>query len=243
MTSSNARPIDVYTFGSAWGLPVPTSSPFGIKLVTWLRMHDVPYRVHVENNPGKGPKGKCPWVVIDGETIGDSELVIERLRARHDLAEDAGLSPRQRATATATRLMLEEHFHQIWEHEVFIYEPGWELGRTFFDQLPPGVRVLMRTLVRRGLRQQLHARGVGRHSHEQIVKLGVVALDALDELLGDGPFFFGEQPTDIDATVFGFLAVTHWPRIRSPVWDHFRARPRLGQYCERTLERYYSAVP
>lgn len=242
MTSSKPAPVVVYTFGPAWGMPVPTASPFGLKLVTWLRMHDVPHEVRVENNPGKGPKGKCPWAVIDGEAIADSQLVIETIAARRGLT-DAASSPRQASIATATRLMIEEHFHQVWEHELFIHEGGWKRSYEFFDQLPPGLRVLVRNVARSQLRKQLHARGVGRHDHAQIVHLGAVVLDAIDELLGDGPFFFGETPSDIDATVFGFLALVHWTPAESPVWDHFRARPRLGAYCERMLARYFPQAP
>lgn len=239
MNPSSTRPVVVYTFGPAWGIPVPTPSPFGLKLVTWLRMHDVPHEVRVENNPGKGPKKKCPWATVGDQQIGDSELVIEAVKAQQGIVSDQGLTPQQRAIATTTRLMLEEHYHQVWENELFIHEGGWKRGYEFFDQLPPVVRVLVRTLVRGQLRKQLFARGVGRHDHARIVEMGIVDLDAIEALLGDGPFFFGDEPTDIDATVFAFMALTHWTPVESPVWDHFRSRPRLTGYCERMLARYF----
>ncbi len=238
MTTSDARPIDVYTFGPAWGIPVPTASPFGVKLITWLRMHEVAHEIHIENNPGKGPKGKVPWAVVDGEPIADSQLVIEAIAARRGIGEPA-LSPRELAIANATRLMIEEHFHQVWEHELFIHDGGWKRGYEFFDQLPRGVRVLVRNVARSALRKQLKARGVGRHSHAQIVHMGKVALDAVDALVGDGPFFFGDTPSDIDATVFGFMSLIHWTPAESPVWDHFRDHTRLGAYCQRVRDRYY----
>lgn len=235
-----SAPILVYSFGTAWGVPVPTVSPFGLKLVTWLRIHGVEHELRVENNPGKGPKGKCPWAVIDGEALADSQLVIERIAALRKVAPPA-ITPHQAALATATRLMLEEHYHQVWEHELFIHEGGWQRGQEFWDFLPPGLRIVIRAIARAQLRKQLHARGVGRHAHDRIVGMGKVVLDAVDELLGDGPYFFGPEPTDIDAVVFGFLALTQWAPGRSPVWDHCRARPRLGAYCQRMVDRYYPA--
>lgn len=238
MTDSPRSPIVVYTFGPAWGFPAITPSPFGLKLVTWLRIHDVPHEIRIENNPGKGPKKKCPWADVDGQVIGDSEAVMEAVRARRGIAADE-LSPQQEAIATTTRLMLEEHYHQVWEHELFIHEGGWRRGQEFFDQLPPGVRVLVRTIARSQLRKQLYARGVGRHEHERIVAMGKSDLDAIDGLLGDSAFFFGDSPTDIDATVFAFMAVTQWTPVESPVWDHYRALPRLKAYCDRMLARYF----
>jgi glutathione S-transferase len=239
MTAADPRPIDVYTFGPAWGIPVFTASPFGVKLITWLRMHELAYELHIQNNPGKGPKGKAPWVVIDGETFADSQLIIEALSARRGI-EEPGLSTRQRSIATVTRLMIEEHFHQVWEHELFVHDCGWKRSYEFFDQLPPGLRVVIRTVARSALRKQLIARGVGRHTHDQIIHLGKVALDTLDEMVGDGPFFFGDTPTEIDATLFGFMSLVHWTPSESPVWAHFRERTRLGAYCQRMLDRYYT---
>jgi glutathione S-transferase len=233
-----ASPIAIFTFGPAWGTPVPTSSPFGLKLLTWLRMHDLPHETRIENNPSKGPKGKCPWAVLGSEVIADSQLVIEAVQAQRSIEPDA-LSPHQAAVSTAARLMIEEHFHQVWEHELFIDETGWQVGREFFDALPPILRPIVRTVARSALRKQLVARGMARHDHAQIVRMGILDLDTLDTLLGDQPFFFGETPTDLDATAFGFLALVHWTAPRSPVWDHFRKLPRLGAHCERMLARYY----
>lgn len=239
--SVTAPRVEIYTFGPAWGIPVPTASPFGLKLITWLRMHDVPHTVCVQNNPRKGPKKKCPWAVIDGEAIGDSTLVVEQIKAQRGIADDE-LTPRQSAIANATRLMLEEHYHQVWEHELFIHEGGWRRGYEFFDQLPAVARVLVRNVARAQLRKQLYARGVGRHEHAEIVRMGISDLDTVDELMGDGPYFFGEQPSDIDATVFSFLALTRWTPVQSPVWEHLRARPRLVAYCDRMVERYFSSA-
>jgi glutathione S-transferase len=235
-------PITVYSFGPAWGIPVPTCSPFGLKLLTWLKMYELPHAMKVANDPGKGPKKKCPWVEVDGAVLGDSELIIETLKARAGRDLDAGLTAEQRAVALAVRRLLDEHFHQVWEHEVFVDEAGWQIGKQWFDALPPGLRVLVRNLVRGSLRKQLHARGVGRHSGPEIVRMGVADLDAVDALLGDKPYFFGDEPTDIDATVFAFLALTYYPRMPSPLWARLRALPRLTAYCDRMLARYFASA-
>jgi len=240
MSAGSPAPIEVFTFGPAWDIPIPSPSPFGLKLLAWLKMYEIPHVMRVENNPGKGPKNKCPWATIDGQTVGDSELIISRLKKRSGRDLDAALSPEQRAIALSVQRLLDEHYHQVWEHQIFILESAWARGKEFFDQLPPGVRVLVRTLARRDLRKQLIARGVGRHSDAEIAAMGIADLEAVDALLGDTPFFFGAEPTDIDATVFAFLAVTYYPPSPSPVWEYLKSRPRLTGYCDRMLERYFS---
>jgi glutathione S-transferase len=238
MAAPQPKVIEVYTFGPAWGIPVPTSSPFGLKLIAWLELVGLPYTVRVENNPAKGPKGKCPWIVVDGgEPFGDSELVISRLKAAGARDLDAGLGSQERAVALALRRTFEEHYHQVWEHQLFIEAASWPRASEFFDQLPPGVRVIARTVMRRGLRRQLHARGVGRHSSTDIVRMGISDLEAAEALLGDKPFFFGDVPTEIDASVFGFLALTCYVPCPSPLWDYFKTRARLVSFCERMRER------
>lgn len=240
MTSvTGLDPITVYSFGPAWGIPVPTASPFGLKVLTWMHLYDIPYVMKVENNPGKGPKKKCPWALIDGVTVGDSEAILDTLKARSGRDLDATLTPAQRATALGIRRMLDEHYHQVWEHQLFIDDAGWVRSKEFFDQLPPGVRVLVRNLARGAMRKQLYARGIGRHSAPEIVRRGIADIDAVAALLGDQPYIFGEQPTDIDATVFAFLALTYYVPSPSPLWSHVRSLPRLVAYCDRFVARYF----
>lgn len=230
--------VEVFTFGPAWGMPLPSASPFGIKLITWLRVHEVPHTIRVENDPRKGPKGKSPWARVGRELIGDSELVIEAVRSAYGIPNDPS-TPAEAALSMAVRRMLEEHYHQVWEHQLFVHEGGWARGREFFDSFPIPARYVVSHLMRSSLRKQLVARGLGRHSQSEIAKQGIADLDAIEGLLGDAPFMHGAEPRDIDATVFAFLGATYWTPAESPVWRHLRARPRLTAYCERMLARFY----
>ena len=64
--------LRVFTFSPAWGLP--SSGPFALKLLKWLELAGVEFEQVVEDLPNKGPKGKNPWVEIDGQRIGDTEI-------------------------------------------------------------------------------------------------------------------------------------------------------------------------
>ena len=83
------QPIRLFAFGSGWGIPFPTAAPFPLKLATWLRMTGLDHEIVVENNPGKGPKKKSPWIE-DGEVrMGDSELIIRYLGEKYGVDPDA----------------------------------------------------------------------------------------------------------------------------------------------------------
>jgi glutathione S-transferase len=114
--------LRVFTFAPAWGLP--TVGPFALKLLAWLELAGIPYEQVIEGNPRKGPKGKNPWVELDGQRIGDSEIIIEVLKHRHSIDLEEGLTPEQAAAGHAWRRTFEEHFHQVLEWELFFHPAG-----------------------------------------------------------------------------------------------------------------------
>lgn len=83
----------VVTFSAGWGLP--SQGPFALKLLKWLDLAGLAYVQRFEDLPQKGPKGKNPWIELDGERIGDTEVIIELLAKRSGFDIDAGLAPEE----------------------------------------------------------------------------------------------------------------------------------------------------
>lgn len=227
--------LRVFVFSPNFGLP--TSGPFALKLEAWLRMAGIEYERVYEDNPGKGPKGKNPWIEIDGERMGDTELVIERLSERFDVDLDAHLEPREEAVGTAVRRMVEEHLHQVLEWELFIHDAGWETLCDHIDEhMAWGVSSLVKIYMRRHFRKQLYARGINRHDPETIAEIGKKDLDALEELLSDAePYLFGSKPCLTDASVFGLAAPFVFATFEAPVTQYADSVPALNSYCETLL--------
>lgn len=232
-------PIKVFSFGPAWGLPFASCAPFPIKLESWLRLTGLPYEAIVENNPAKGPKKKSPWIEDGKVRMGDSELIIQYLKQRHDIDPDAGMSDEQRATALAWQRLFEEHYHQIWEYLHFSTETGQRASDDFFKQLPALLRPVIKHVVIRGLTKQLYERGIGRHSYDDIVAMGIADIDAITQFLDDKPFFFGDSPVTFDTIAFAFISLTVWTPNISPVHAHARSIPALMDYCQRMGERLF----
>jgi glutathione S-transferase len=80
--------------------------------------------------------------------------------------------------------------------------------------------------------------GVLRYSHEQIIESGIRDWRAVLMVMGS-PFFFGDEPTGVDAIVFGALATTVLTPIESPVRDFLRSQPGCVAYAERMRERFF----
>ncbi len=232
-------PIKVFSFGPAWGLPFASCAPFPIKLESWLRLTGLPYKAIVENNVNKGPKKKSPWIEDDQVRMGDSELIIEYLKQKYNINPDQHMTPVEQATALAWQRMLEEHYHQVWEYFHFVAKEGKEASNDFFKQLPSMVRPLIKHVVCSGLEKQLYERGVGRHSYDEIVAMGISDINALANFLGDKYYFFGDTPVTFDTVAFAFISLTIWTPNISPVHAHACSLQNLVDYCQRMGQRLF----
>ena len=239
MATKPTQPIRLFTFGSGWGIPFPTAAPFPLKLATWLRMTGLSNQIVVENNPGKGPKKKSPWIE-DGEVrMGDSELIIRYLTEKYGVDPDARLSPLDRALSIAWRRTFEEHYHQAFEHQLFFGRGGSDRFAELVSTMPAVARLVAPPLMRSQFRKQLYARGLGRHDEKDIVAMGQADLDAASVFLGDRSYFLGDEPTGLDACAFGFLGVTIYVKGDNPLYRHAASIPNLVAYTERMRARYF----
>jgi glutathione S-transferase len=230
--------LRVFTFTPEWGLP--SAGPFAIKLLAWLELAGIRYEQVIEDDPRKGPKGKNPWIELDGELIGDTELIIELFSRRYGVDLDAGLSKEQKAIGLAWRRTFEEHFHQVLEWELFLHPAGAAYMRErMLSKMPPIIGPLVFSMLRSKLRKQLYARGLARHTPEVIEAKGRADIDGLAAFLGDKPFLLGEQPTTADTAVFGLVApVVYWP-MQTPVASYAKSISIVPNYCDRMRERCF----
>jgi glutathione S-transferase len=231
--------IRVFVFGTGWGIPFPTSGPFPLKLCTWMRMAKIPHEIVIENDPRKGPKGKSPWIESGGTRLGDSALIIAHLSERFGVDLDSHLSADDRARALMIQRTLEEHYHQAFEHQLFLGLGGPARLAEFTSTLPAVLRWIVPRVLVKQLRGQLHARGLGRHEESEIIAQGKSDLDALSRLLGDNRYFLGDRPSSIDACVFGFLGVSVYVNGDNPLFTHGASLDNLMRYCERMRSEYF----
>lgn len=80
---------------------------------------------------------------------------------------------------------------------------------------------------------------MGRHSEQVIIDQAKADLDALSELLGEQLFFLGDQPSSIDACVFGFLGVSLYVAGDNPLYRYGTSLENLMRYCEYMRARYF----
>ena len=67
--------LTLYQFEPALGLP--NTSPFCMKLETYLRMTGLDYQVDTSADVRKAPKGKLPYIEDQGKIIPDSNFILD----------------------------------------------------------------------------------------------------------------------------------------------------------------------
>ena len=230
--------LRVFTFSPDWGLP--STGPFAVKLLAWLKLAGIPYEQIFEDDPRKGPKGKSPWIELDGERVGDSEIIIEMLSRRYGVDIDEGLTPEQRALELAWQRTFEEHFHQVLEWELFFLPAGQAYLKTSMaSQMPRIAAPLAYSMVRRHFAKQLHARGVARHTAEIVGAKGRADLEALAAYLEKRTFIVADRPTTADTAVFGLVAPMVYWSMETPVANYARELYAVAGYCERMRQRCF----
>mmetsp|Transcript_113462 Transcript_113462/g.321077 ORF Transcript_113462/g.321077 Transcript_113462/m.321077 type:complete len:350 (+) Transcript_113462:108-1157(+) len=233
------------------GCHIPDASPFVHKLYAYLALAEVPF-ILPEKKPTP-PKGKYPFVRFHtGELLGDSQLIIEALEERRppDARLDAWLSADQRAASHMARRLCEESLY--WN---MIIETRWRneenfqsmtkptLYRPLFEGLLPRAALILTPLVTNMVRGDIlkgfKGHGYGRHTSSEVAKLAVDDLRALEALLsGSGPFFHGQRPCTVDATLYAFASGIRLNLAAFELCDESaerffeRACPKLSAQCE-----------
>lgn len=210
-------------------------SPFGLKLETWLRMSGTDYRV--EWNPQKmGPKDKVPFATIDGNIIGDSELIIETLFP----SLMTNMNPNNKSQDVLIRRLVEEHLYFILVYSRWADPNGWaEFKDLFFAPAPSLIRGFIAKKVRKMVLQNLKSQGIARHSEQEVYKKGADDLKTLSDFLGEQPYFSGSKPGLADASAYGLLANIYYSPVDGTLPELMKSHENLVQFVKRIKKDYW----
>jgi hypothetical protein len=190
-------------------------SPFVIKLEARLRFAGVSYRV-AEGSPKTAPRGKIPYIEAGNETLSDSTFIIKRFI-------DDGLIPDLNASLTPVHRAQDLAFRALLEEKVYFYgtREKWcdnyhTMRSNIFASMPWLLQVVIGYLAARASARTAYGQGTGRLTNEEVNELREEVWESVEALLaesrtrkkGDGPFWAlgGDEPTEVDATIFGFIA-------------------------------------
>src|SRR5258708_848350 len=87
--------LTLYSYPGLFG--VADNNGYGLKVFAFLRLAGIAFQHEHIFDASKAPRGQIPYIVDDGETVGDSETIIAHAIRTRGLTIDAALSPTQRA--------------------------------------------------------------------------------------------------------------------------------------------------
>ena len=107
--------ITLYGFGQNLGLADP--SHFVLLVDCYLRATGLEFETVSDINDLKtAPKGKLPYMDVDGNMIADSAFILDYLKDNFGDPLDKDLNDKQKATCHAYKKMLEENLYwcMVW---------------------------------------------------------------------------------------------------------------------------------
>ncbi|XP_072930575.1 failed axon connections [Epargyreus clarus] len=228
---------------------LPSTSPYCLKVETWLRLAGIKYENVDHKAKFRSKKGQLPFVELNGEEIADSTFIIKELTAKYGKDLDAGLTADQRVVTHAMISMIENHLSWVilWWRAKYPDSviKGYQvnLQNALNTRLPnPILNFCYKfTAGRKGMRKA-KAHGIGVHSQDEIIEFGKNDLRVLSDLLSDRPFFFGDEPTLLDVVAFSNLAQLNFidKEVAHPLRDAMNDTfPNLVGLVSRMKERVY----
>ncbi|MET0923404.1 MAG: Tom37 metaxin N-terminal-like domain-containing protein, partial [Xanthobacteraceae bacterium] len=98
--------ITLYSYPDLFG--VADNNGYGLKVFAFLRLAGVPFTHQHIFDASAAPRGQLPYIVDDGEAIGDSDAIIAHLTRKYHLTIDDGLTAAQRDTDLMIARMLDD---------------------------------------------------------------------------------------------------------------------------------------
>lgn len=194
----------------------------------------------------KSAKGQIPFIELNGQQYADSGKIMQFLIKENNLQIDANLDSKQMADARAYTILLEESLFRA-----ILYMRMQDLSWVFSVEKGllgnySGIKKCMAgnfgpKMFKKNLQKSLQVQGMGRNSLKEVVEIMKRDLMALNTLLGDKPFFFGNKPTSFDATAFGQLAqIFYTPQPVDDVVKFAETNtPNLKNFVERIKSQYW----
>jgi glutathione S-transferase len=220
--------VTLYSYPSLFG--VADNNGYGLKVYAFMRLAGLAFRQEHVFDASSAPRGQLPYLVDDGEKIGDSETIIAHLVRKHGLTLDHALTATERYQDFLVTRMLDDLYwvmsYSRWQDERY-----WPAFRDALLREHPGLQLEGLLKAREFNFQRYHFQGVGRYPPEMVYARGLADLGALANLVPSDGNVHGPRPTSIDAAIYGFIANIHFYDIDTPLKDFVVSQPNLVRHC------------
>jgi glutathione S-transferase len=232
--------ITLYSYPELFG--VADNNGYGLKVFAFMRLAGVPFVHQHTFDASAAPRGQLPYIVDDGETIGDSETIIAHLNRKYALTIDAGLDAAQRDRELLVTRLLDDLYwvmsYSRWKDERYFPAFRDALLREHPQLTIDGLRKAQEYNF-----QRYYYAGIGRYAPEAAYARGLADLGVLARLVPSNGYVNGPQPTSIDAGIYGFIANIWFFAIDTPLKQFVAAHGNLVRHCQAIHAKVMQPAP
>src|ERR1700739_468936 len=212
--------LTLYSYPALFG--VADNNGYGLKVLAFMRLAGLPFvPEHIFDASG-APRGQLPYIVDDGDTIGDSETIIAHLIGKYRLTIDAALSTPERMTDDLYWVMS----YSRWKDDR--YFPAF---RDAFMAQHSRVDAAGLDKAREYNAQRYYFQGIGRYAPDAAYARGLADLKVLADLIPANGYVHGAKPTSIDAGTYGFVANIYFYDIETPLKKFVVSHENIVRHC------------
>ena len=220
--------ITLYSYPELFG--VADNNGYGLKVFAFLKLTGMSFDHQHTFDASAAPRGQLPYIVDDGELIGDSDAIIAHLSRKYRLPIDDGLTAAQRDIRHLTIRMLDDLYwvmsYSRWKDEAF-----WPSFRDALRRQHPSLTEEGLQKARDFNSQRYYFQGIGRYASAAAYARGIADLEVLANLLSPNDYVFGQSPTSVDACIYGFIANILFYPIETPLRRFVAVCPNLVRHC------------
>jgi glutathione S-transferase len=220
--------ITLYSYPELFG--VADNNGYGLKVFAFMRIAGVPFRHEHIFDASAAPRGQLPYIIDEGETIGDSGTILAHLIEKYRLTIDDVLTSQERGQNLLVDRLLDD-LYWVMSYSRWKDERYWPTFRDALMREHPSLTEEGLIKAREFNFQRYHFQGIGRYAPDAAYARGLADLEVLANMIPSNGSVFGPQPTTIDAGIYGFIANIYFYEIGTPLKRFVASRQNLVRHC------------
>ena len=240
MTRSSELMIELHQFPKLGD--VPNSSPFCMKLESYLIAQKIPYQNFYSADLRRSPTGKMPYIKKQDQFYSDSSFIIDLLEKESSAPMQQSLTALEKSQTLAYQRLCEEHLYWALVYSRWVdvsTDNNWRSIVQEGTKLPKLLFGMIFKVMSKNAFRQTYEQGLGRLTKAQIYQKADDDLCALSEFLGQKNYFFNESPSLLDHIVYAVVAnIEHTP-WQSQLKQQLTKYPNLQAHSARMLKQVF----
>ena len=220
--------ITLYSYPTLFG--VADNNGYGLKVFAFMRLAGLRFVHEHIFDASRAPRSQLPYIIDDGDTVGDSEMIIAHLIGSYGLKIDAALGVRERNLSLLVTRLLDDLYwvmsYSRWKDERYWPDFRAALMREHVSLTDEGL-----AKAREFNFQRYYFQGIGRYEPDAAYARGLADLRILADLIPANGYVHGANPTSVDAGIYGFIANIHFYEIDTPLKQFVASRQNLVRHC------------